>query len=177
MMLRAWMILAAACVVVPPVEAPMVVEVSPLPRTRDETIHGDTRHDTHERILWETACLRFARLTRHRARCAIVWDYDEERLLRLADRPHIVRMPSYAPQVGGEFLSLTFVHRVPIGPELRIVPGACPEFLACALHELGHFFSLSDLEEEGSVMSWRNPSARFSAADLEECRRVGLCER
>lgn len=161
-----------------PLEAPVYLDIPPLPpRVVDITIHGDTRHDRLERIIWEASCDHFRILTRGRAQCAIVWDYDENRLLDLADRPHIQRLDRYEDNVGGERVRITIFHQFPIGDELRIVPSACPELLACTKHELGHMFGFEDLHVEGAVMSMHNPSTRFTRDDLEECRRIGLCER
>jgi len=158
----------------PPRIAEVPIEaLSIRPFVVDKTIHGDTRFYREERILAEYACESWARFSSGRIRLAIVWDYDEEHFLSLADKPHLVRLPvELVPQRGTERQA----GRVD-GNEIRLAPDACPELFPCLAHELGHFAGLDDLDVDGAIMSRRRTGWTFTRADRDECARIGLCER
>lgn len=153
-------------------------------------IHADTRFTQEERWIAEYARRDLVKFTRDRAELGIVWDLDETTLLALKDEPHMLRLLSSDPRVTavdaelrgrgrargfqkGPGVVRDYRHPMMIG----IVVDRVPELYPVVLHELGHAVGMDELPPgRAGVMCSPNPAWKFTDADREECRRVGLCD-
>lgn len=180
------LLLLLACGTIPsgtPPEAPTELAVAPpIRRAIDRTLHGDTRWNREERLLWEMGCEELERFTSGRARFVIVWDLSGDAVELLADdAPRVVRVPGYIAPIpwadahaGGGAQVLAWTEP---GPIIHVVAERCAELYPVILHELGHAAGLDDLPEGyRGVMNLERRAWKFSEDDRRECVRVARCE-
>jgi len=149
-------------------------------------IHGDVSFRPEERQLAESAASRWRAFTRGGANISIAWDLDELTLLDLAEQPRMLRLDSLDARVQvidaqhpgcrTRGFAKPADDRGPL--IIGIVTDRAEDLFPIFLHELGHAAGLDELPEGArGVMSSTSPAREFTGADLEECRRVLVCER
>ena len=136
----------------------------------ERVIHGDTHFSPEERAAFERALISWQTFTRGRVRLSVRWDLDEHNFLDVYPALYRVYATDETGRKGGKTE----------GDSIWWVPDTCPDKQACAMHEIGHFLGLCVPPREhvpyaGQVMSARNPSHVFGAADYRECIEVGVC--
>lgn len=144
---------------------PALPEQAPSAAVDTRVIHADTQCPRRPDI--ERALSEWSRFTGGRARLSAQWDLDDMTYLDLPPPWLHCRARSEATGNSGG---------VTDGQLIILVPETCPDLQACMMHETGHLLGLSHFETvSGQVMSARNPSRVFRAADRAECLRVGVC--
>lgn len=147
-------------------------------------LHGDTRFNREERLIWEYACDGWRTFSRGKVNFWIRWDLDEETFLDLREQPRVLRLDSTDPRFQAVDFGLRdgrarAFHRPPDGTlplTIAVAADRVPELYPVALHELGHAAGVEDLPRgRAGVMSRTAPAWKFTRADWDACRAASVC--
>lgn len=154
--------------------------------------HVDTSFDGTQREHIRNAASAWNILSRGNAQIVVVEDLEYDRIesLALHEEDHKIIKGSSALQVikdsdaehpGYRVLGVTVIRGCqPYAiRNIYLATDRIPEdqLVWVTVHELGHSMGLEDLDRPGSIMSahGRFPGEWFTAEDMAECKRVGVC--